>query len=213
MFDSSSLHGASIDEKFKIYTKNEVNHDDDEDYDDSECFPSIDRFGDDFPNKSLHRYESDIIDVLKHVASSLDSNNNNLKTIKEIVFKHNNFSFNHTYKEIKGDVVEPSDDFKTYVHVAYKEYLEPYYYTTIIGLVVDDHVIEFAITTTCFNRKYEERITIFYDKRILSDMDYKNFLLKTSGETETDKLDEVEVDEVEVEVDEIEIDEAELDKP
>jgi hypothetical protein len=212
-FDVSSLHGAIIDQNFKVYTKNENSSDSDDGNidDDDDSFPSVDSFGDDFPNESLYRYESDIIDVLKYVESTLDSkrlpainydNEDKLKIIKEIVFRHNNFSFNHTYKEIKGEVLEcvniseekSEGKEEKNVHYAFKEFLEPFYYTTIIGLVVNDHVIEFVITNMSFNRKYEDRIMIFYDKKVLLDMNYNDFPLKISNESDIEAPDVEESD-------------------
>lgn len=141
-----------IDKNFKVYDKKDFNNN----VDDISVFFDIGRFGDDFDLNEMCYYESDILEIINYIVTKYDG----LTTLTELCFSHNDFSRHYGFETSTKKL----------------KYFEPYFYTNIFGLVIDEHVIEFTTMKTNLNRAYSsDKIIVTYDSNVELDLTENEF--------------------------------------
>lgn len=170
-----------IDENFKVFDQKDFSDESIEKLYNAD----IDRVGDDFCPNELYYYEYCIHGILDYITQKYKD----AKNITELHFAHNNFSPKITYSTTIDKL----------------KFLEPYYYITIFGMVIDkQHIVEATILNYHFNTHDVDNIIITYDKEPALDLSrhmfYELYCRKfdmcwTSNEEDTEKNVDENIDE------------------
>ena len=142
--------------KLKKFKPNEIDSEDEYE----------DRWGDDFEVDQIHRYEDDMVIILKYL---LDGNSKiQNKKITHIIFRDNIYNFNSSIKKNNSEK-EPIDHKKW-------AYSEGWIYSISILMLIDDKLLDYHYLSQSIGKHYKKYQHILaYDEKLLFDLVEKEF--------------------------------------